>query len=162
MNIIEFDRKSDIQRQGLFKLFKAYCDDIYSDEPENKMSDYSIMQFFEWILNDCNYEDGWIFLAVDARGQFVGFIFAHIDRPEKGWCAKEGWGCIREIYVTPKFRQKGTGESLIKHSESAMAAFNPKGHYLTSDNNDLFWNKAGYFFDGEIEKLNNSRVFAKR
>lgn len=163
MEIRNFNSDCKNEYNELLELFKMYCDELYINDPSAKMNDDMKIEFFEWILKDCDYDDGWILIAIDTEtDEITGFVFAHIDRQEKGWCAKEGWGCIREVYVSPIFRKKGIGEKLIKVCEEKMKAFEPKGYYLTSDGNDSFWGKLGYCFEGEIESLNNTRVFAKR
>jgi len=160
MKITGFDKNNKEDYQKLYEMFVKYFDEMYADDPEGPPPIEDMPEAFEWFVNDCDHEDGWIFLATDD-GELAGFIFAHIDRPHKGWCAREGWGCIREIYVAPGCRKSGLGRQLMNAAENAMESFEPKGHYLTSDGFDSFWNSMGYAFTGEVEKLNGMRIFTK-
>ncbi|MDR2167995.1 MAG: GNAT family N-acetyltransferase [Clostridiales bacterium] len=162
MDYIEFDRNNQYQYRNLQQLFADYFTGLFENDPEVNFTNEQLAEIFQDFLEALNFEDSWVILANDEPGgQLAGFVIAHIDRPHKDWCKREGWGMIREIYVAPQFRGRGIGKQLIRAAEAAMKNFEPPGFYLTSDDSFEFWQKVGYADTGEIEEANNSRIFAK-
>lgn len=95
------------------------------------------------------------------NGVLKGFVNYQIDTEDKDWCQKEGWGCIREIYVSPDSRKKGYGKALAFHAESKLKDLTATDIYLTCDDNKDFWLGLGYYDTGEICTANDSSLFCK-
>ena len=47
----------------------------------------------------------------------IGFINYQVDSLQSDWCEKEGYGCIRELYISRNFRSRGYGKILLYHAE---------------------------------------------
>lgn len=92
-------------------------------------------------------------LAV-RRGTPVGFIDYQIDRPGGSWCFHPGWGCIRECYVQPEERGRGTGAALAKYAVGALGASGAAALYLTADDAIPFWQHLGFSRTGHINDKN--------
>ncbi|MCL2854378.1 MAG: GNAT family N-acetyltransferase [Defluviitaleaceae bacterium] len=91
-----------------------------------------------------------------------GFILYQIDSQESDWCVKEGYGTIREIYVTADLRHAGHGKALANHAEKRLSTKNIHGMYLTTEEvAKEFWTKMGYRDSGEICSENDSPIFVK-
>lgn len=90
-----------------------------------------------------------------------GFVCYQIDSPKSDWCEKEGWGCIRELYISRDCRKKGYGRILVCYSENELRKNLAYEIYLTSDDTKEFWIKLGYSDTGEICKKNGSPILEK-
>ena len=92
-----------------------------------------------------------------------GFILYQIDSPKSDWCVKEGYGFIRELYVTADYRNAGYGKALVSHAEHRLTQCGVPGIYLTTDMDEAmgFWARMGYSNTGEIYAENNAPVFMK-
>ena len=77
------------------------------------------------------------------------------------WCEKEGYGCIREMFVSVDQRGKGYGRSLAIHAEKELQKLSVPYIYLTTDDNKDFWTKVGYRDTGEICIKNDGSIFIK-
>jgi len=91
-----------------------------------------------------------------------GFILYQVDSPESDWCVKEGYGTIRELYISADLRYAGYGRALASYAESRLNLKNINGLYLTSEDEAMgFWAKMGYRDSGEICSENDSPIFVK-
>ena len=99
------------------------------------------------------------FLILD--GNAIGFISYQIDSLKSDWCEKEGYGCIREMFVSADQRGKGYGRSLAIHAENELQKLSVPYVYLTTDDNKDFWTKIGYRDTGEICIKNDGSIFIK-
>jgi ribosomal protein S18 acetylase RimI-like enzyme len=95
------------------------------------------------------------------EGKAVGFIIYQIDSPRSDWCERDGWGFIREIYVTPSMRGKGLGEILVTHAEKILYTNGVEQIYLTSDEAEKFWVSCGYNKTGSVSEINNDSIYEK-
>ena len=90
---------------------------------------------------------------LEDNGNSAGFVIYQIDDIDNDWNLKEGWGDIREIYVSPDFRRQGLGKFLLYTAEmklkesgadkayclpykSAIAFFTACGYKNTADYNE--------------------------
>jgi len=94
-------------------------------------------------------------------GKAIGFISYQIDSPKSDWCEKEGYGCIREMFISVDQRGKGYGRGLAIHAESELQKLSAPYIYLTTDGNKDFWTKIGYRDTGEICIKNDGSIFIK-
>ena len=94
----------------------------------------------------------------------IGFIMYQIDSPISDWCEKEGYGCIREMYIQKDYRKQGYGETLVAHAENALKKLSVKHIYLTADddNSIAFWLRVGYADTGEVCEKNNGNILIKQ
>ncbi|MCL2350662.1 MAG: GNAT family N-acetyltransferase, partial [Defluviitaleaceae bacterium] len=92
-------------------------------------------------------------------------ILYQIDSQGNGsdWFYKEGYGFVRELYIEADLRNGGYGRALATHAENEMLKRNPKGLYLTADDEGAmkFWARMGYRNSGEICPENNSPIHVK-
>lgn len=90
-----------------------------------------------------------------------GFIEYQVDSPNSDWCEKEGYGCIREVFIKPELRKHGLGRLLAKHAEENLFALTVPHIYLTSDEAGGFWETMGYRASGEVCEKNKCPVYVK-
>jgi len=107
--------------------------------------------------NDIAHTD---LLCVD--GIAIGFIQYQIDSPKSDWCEKEGWGCIREMYISNEYRKKGYGKTLATHAENELKKLLAAHIYLTTDDALDFWLNVGYVDSGEICEKNDGNILVKQ
>lgn len=88
----------------------------------------------------------------------VGFIMAQIDNQLSDWNEKEGWGFIREFYVSPPYRKCGLGTILL---DTVLRLLDVENVYLTSEKNHRFWLNHGFIETNEIAQ-NNLAVYIKK
>ncbi len=98
-------------------------------------------------------------LLVDATP--VGFIIYQIDNKKSNWCEHEGWGFIREVYITHSMRGRGFGSTLITNAEKKLYDKGVEHIYLTSDEAGGFWRQCGYKETGEVSVTNHDPIFRK-
>jgi len=94
----------------------------------------------------------------------IGFIMYQIDSPKSDWCEKEGYGCIREMYIHKDYRKKGYGKVLVAHAENELKKLSAQHIYLTADddNSIAFWLRVGYADTGEVCDKNNGNILIKQ
>jgi hypothetical protein len=87
-----------------FAAFKNLFDEYFKQE-------FNVVPTKSELDDICNYiveqvKEGIQFLDVlIVNNAVVGFNNYQIDSPKSNWCQKEGWGCIREIYIQPSVRK---------------------------------------------------------
>jgi ribosomal protein S18 acetylase RimI-like enzyme len=91
----------------------------------------------------------------------AGFIFYQIDSPRSDWCEREGWGFIRETYVSGKMRGKHLGTRLAAHAENILFANGAEDIYLTSDEAGGFWTACGYTKTDKVSAINHDPIYEK-
>jgi len=107
-------------------------------------------------------EENIVFLdLLTLDGAAKGFISYQIDSLKSDWCEKEGCGFIRELFVASNLRGKGYGKYLVAHAENELKKLSVPYIYLTTDDSEDFWAKAGYRDTGEICAKNNGGIFIK-
>ena len=94
----------------------------------------------------------------------IGFIMYQIDTPKSDWCQKEGYGCIREMYIQKDYRKQGYGKILVAHAENELKKLSAQHIYITADddNSIAFWQCIGYADTGEICEANNGNILIKQ
>jgi GNAT superfamily N-acetyltransferase len=91
----------------------------------------------------------------------IGFILYQKDSLDNEWCAKEGWGFIREIFVSRCFRKRGYGKHLVTSAEQKLKGLSVPGVYIALEDNPDFWLKRGYVETDEIYEKNDGFIFVK-
>lgn len=99
--------------------------------------------------------------AVAIKGRrMIGFVIYQIDSEQSDWCKRPGWGCIREFYIRPEFRNRGCGQRLAAFAERKLRKLGARQIYLTADTAKIFWEHCGYSNTHEICS-NDLEIFTK-
>ncbi len=76
---------------------------------------------------------------------FAGFVIYQTDDINNDWNFKEGWGNIREIYVTPSLRRRGLGKFLLYTAEMKLKEKGTEKSYCLPDERaEEFFTACGY------------------
>lgn len=98
---------------------------------------------------------------LSVNGILVGFISYQIDSPKSDWCEREGWGFIREVYISYNMRGKGLGRTLVEHTERVLYDKGVKHIYLTSDEAGEFWRSCGYKETEIVSVINHDPIYER-
>lgn len=98
---------------------------------------------------------------IQLENKIIGFVNYQIDTPNSDWNEKEGFGFIREIFISKHYRGKGIGKEVVYYIETALYALGVTNIYLTSDEAGEFWMKCGYHKTNECSKINHDPIYAK-
>ena len=126
-------------------MMAPYMAELNCDVPENIIRD----KLADFIETQCELGHIHILLARDGEN-LVGFSVYQIDMPESDWCKRPGWGFIREFYIKPEYRAKGSGARLAAYTEEALKNLGAEKLYLTSGPAAAFWEKCGWENTGEF------------
>lgn len=136
------------------KLFISYYEELDCEDDPCHLFD-------EYVLPDL--KENLISVAVVLMGEAVeGFVIYQIDTPENEWCFKEGYGDIREIYVTPSARGINAGKMLLEFAEFKIEQQGIKKAYvLPTEETEGFFTHCGYSDNGEYCAELDNKVFEK-
>ena len=102
----------DTDRKIFDKLFKDYYAELdCADDAAHLVDEYIIPDMLAGLLHIDLIEDG---------GEIAGFVIYQVDDIDNDWNFKEGWGDIREIYITPSHRRRGLGKFLLFTAEMKL------------------------------------------
>ena len=91
---------------------------IISNEYRNK--------YFNYMLEDCNFQQGKIFIAEENNtiiGFIVGYVQTYDERDKLDYtCPKKG--IVAELIVSKQLRSKGTGKFLLTQMENYFKSIN--------------------------------------
>ena len=94
------------------KLFSEYYSELGCDDDCGHLIDeYILPDLLAGLLRIDLMQDG------DA---LCGFVIYQKDDIDNDWNFKEGWGDIREIYISPEFRKRGYGKFLLYTAEMKL------------------------------------------
>ena len=158
VNFIIFDKTNNERNKIFYKLFKVYFIELFGNNTEVNMTDKEILEAFEYFKNGMVNELYWIYFC-SLDNEIIGFVIAQIDTPEKDWCQKQGWGFIREFFINLPYRKKGYAKLMCKFIEDIFIQNKANKAYITSD--DELWEKLGYKYLGEIDKITKQKIFIK-
>ena len=94
------------------EMFCAYYDELGCEEDGKHLVD-------EYVLPDLLAGLLRIDL-IEEDGVPCGFCIYQTDEPGNDWNFKDGWGDIREIYITMNRRKKGLGRFLLYAAEMKL------------------------------------------
>ena len=152
MRIVGLERQHYPAFREMFISYYAELD--CDDDPLHLLDEYVLPDFEANLLH--------IDIALCDDGQAAGFIVYQTDDPLNDWCFKDGWGDIREIFVTAARRGQGIGTQLVRHAETALSAEGASGIYtLPLEEAEIFFTKAGYSPDGGCCEELGTKVFIK-
>ena len=102
----------DTDKKVFEKLFKDYYAELdCADDTAHLIDEYIIPDMLAGLLH--------IDLIADDD-EICGFIIYQIDDIVNDWNLKEGFGDIREIYISPSRRRKGLGKFLLLSAEMKL------------------------------------------
>ena len=127
----------DIHREAFQKLFKKYYAELdCADDTDHLVDEYIIPDMLAGLLH--------VELLSD-NDKATGFVIYQIDDIVNEWNLKEGWGNIREIYVSPSHRRKGLGKLLLFTAEMKLREAGAKKAYCLPYEGALpFFKACGY------------------
>ena len=107
------------------KMFADYYDELGCDEdPAHLVEEYILPDLLAGLLRvDLIEEDGAV----------CGFCIYQTDKPGNDWNFKDGWGDIREIYITAAKRRNGLGKFLLSTAEMRLKESGVKNIYALPD-----------------------------
>lgn len=136
------------------KMFADYYDELGCDEnTEHLVKEYVLPDLLAGLLRvDLIEEDGAV----------CGFCIYQTDEPGNDWNFKDGWGDIREIYVTMNRRRRGLGRFLLYTAEMRLKETGTENIYALPDADAAdFFAACGYeLTDEECAEL-DCNVFVK-
>lgn len=148
-------RKIEEADFGAFKeMFCAYFEELdCEDDP--------LHLFEEYVLPDL--KAGLFSVAVAENGKTLcGFVIWQIDDVINDWCFKDGWGDVRELYVLPDMRGRGTGSALLQFALQALKAEGAQSVYtLPAEESEGFFIKCGFEDCAEYCADTDNKVFSK-
>lgn len=145
---------TDATRKGFEKLFADYYEELDCGENVEHLLN-------EYILADCLA--GLIKIDVIFEGEtLAGFVIYQIDDINNEWNLKEGWGDVREIYISPSFRRQGLGKFLLYSAEMKLKEAGAKKSYcLPYEAAVPFFTACGYKDTLEYCEDLDCNIFAK-
>ena len=127
----------DTEKEIFENLFKEYYAELgCTDDTAHLVDEYIIPDLLAGLL----HVD---LLSVD--GEVAGFVIYQVDDINNEWNLKEGWGDIREIYISPVHRRKSFGKFLLYTAEMKLNdAGVGKAYCLPYENALPFFTACGY------------------
>ncbi|MGN0813687.1 MAG: GNAT family N-acetyltransferase [Candidatus Coproplasma sp.] len=144
----------DIKKDEFYALFTQYYTELGCDEEiEHLLDEYVLPDYLCGLLSIDLIDDG------DST---VGFIIYQIDSIENEWCEKEGFGDVREIYVSPTHRRQGLGKFMLFSAELKLKEAGATNAYaLPSEGCEEFFTACGYKDSGEYCEELDCNCFIK-
>ena len=144
----------DTDREIFEKLFKEYYAELdCADDTDHLVDEYIIPDMLASLLHiDLIEEDNTV----------AGFVIYQIDDIDNDWNLKEGWGDVREIYITPSRRRQGLGKFLLYSAEMRLREAGAKSAYcLPYEDAVPFFTACGYADSLEFCEDLNCNIFEK-
>ena len=145
---------TDKDRNIFNNLFKDYYAELdCADDTAHLVEEYIIPDMLAGLLHVDLIADG---------GEASGFVIYQIDDINNEWNFKEGWGDIREIYITPSRRRQGLGKFLLYTAEMKLKeAGAQKAYCLPFEGAVPFFTACGYKKSSEYCEDLDCAVFEK-
>lgn len=125
---------------------------LYFDELDVKVDDWE--EVFRQMSSTSSY------IRFTDDGSIVGFIlFEPITL--SNWFFIASYGFVREFWVAEKYRGKGNGTALLRHTEKYFKENGLHRVILTTDSAPQFYEKNGYIKEKSVIAKNNDEVFVK-
>ena len=128
---------NDKNEKQFSKLFKDYYKELGCDDDcDHLLKEYVLPDLLAGLISVEVIEDD---------GEISGFVIYQIDGIENEWNFKEGFGDVREIYVSPSRRRKGLGKLMLYTAELKMKEAGAKKCYcLPYEEAVPFFTACGY------------------
>ncbi|BCJ98713.1 GNAT family N-acetyltransferase [Anaerocolumna chitinilytica] len=153
---VEIRPYSDIDMANFIRMFCSYFRTDFKYDISDKKSEELCNKIADSVMTGVTALD---MLAVN--GELVGFISYQVDSQKSDWCEREGWGFIREMYISHNMRRKGLGSILVDHAEMMLYDKGTKHIYLTSDEAGEFWRSCGYTETKSLSTINHDPIYEK-
>lgn len=127
----------DTDSQTFIEMFGEYYRELDCDEDgEHLAREYVIPDYIAGVLK----------IDLIAENNAVcGFAVYQTDDIDNDWNKKEGWGDIREIYISPSYRKKGSGKFLLYSAEMKLKLSGAnKAYCLPCEGAAGFFEHCGY------------------
>lgn len=144
----------DTYKSSFEKLFKDYYAELdCPDDTAHLVDEYIIPDMLASLLSvDLLEEDG----------EVCGFVIYQIDDINNEWNLKEGWGDIREIYISPSRRGQGLGKFLLYAAEMKLKERGAeKAYCLPLEGAEKFFLSCGYSPSNEYSEELECTVYEK-
>jgi GNAT superfamily N-acetyltransferase len=144
------------------EMLSEYFDEIFSDKPEENIPKKYLPKIINIIIDESKKCPLWVYLCIH-NNKVIGFVIAQIDTKENVLCKREGWGFIREFYITQHCRRKGYASQMCKFIENVVYANGAKDIYLTANRNtgEPFWESMEYIYSGITDEKNGNKIYEK-
>lgn len=144
----------DTDRKKFEALFKDYYAELdCGDDTAHLIDEYIIPDMLAGLLRIDLIDDG---------GECAGFIIYQIDDINNEWNLREGFGDIRELYISPTFRRKGLGRFLLYSAEMKLKEANTDRAYCLPYADAIpFFVACGYKNTDEYNEEMDCFVFEK-
>ncbi len=149
MEILELKQNEVEQVKDLLVDLQKYVISIDKYNLNIISKDYR-EKYFEYLLNDCNNNQGKIFVAVennDIIGMIAGYIQKYENRDKLDYlCPKKG--IVAELIVSRDYRNKGIGQLLLDKIENYFKSIDCEfvqiDIFAYNENAKKFYYKNGY------------------
>lgn len=111
----------DADRNSFEKLFCDYYAELdCGEDAKHLIGEYIIPDLIAGLLH---------IDLINDNDECAGFIIYQIDDINNDWNLQEGYADIREIYIAPEYRRKGTGRFLLYSAEMKLKEAGAKKAY---------------------------------
>ena len=145
---------NDILKDEFTKLFTEYYSELgCTDNVPHLVDEYILPDLLAGLIKIEILHDG---------EKYAGFVIYQTDDINNDWNLKEGWGDIREIYVSPSSRRKGLGKFLLFTAEMKLKESGiSKAYCLPYEESALFFTACGYKKTDDYNEDLDCFVFTK-
>lgn len=135
-------------------LFSRYYGELGCDDDcDHLLDEYVVPDYLAGLLSVD---------LLDDDGETVGFIIYQTDDITNEWNRKEGWGDIREIFLTCDARGKGYGKFMLYAAEMKLRERGAQKIYALPPESSLgFFRACGYADSGEYDGELDCPVYIK-
>lgn len=143
--MIKVSPLNDVTQAEFERLFTEYYAELgCEDDCARLLKDYILPDLLSNLIK---------IDILQENEKFAGFVIYQIDGIENDWNLKEGWGDIREIYVTAPLRRQGLGKFLLYTAEMKLREMGAdKSYCLPAEGSAPFFKACGY---AETEDYND-------
>ena len=146
---------SDLTKKQFETLFSSYYQELgCEDDTAHLVEEYILPDLLAGLISIDILQDG---------DEYAGFVIYQIDDIENEWNFKEGWGDIRELYISPSHRRQGLGKFLLYTAEMKLKESGAeKAYCLPDEESEKFFTACGYErtegYNAELDSI----VYEKR
>ena len=128
---------NDTLKYEFTKLFVEYYSELgCTDNVPHLIDEYILPDLLAGLIRIEILHDG---------EKYAGFVIYQTDDINNDWNLKEGWGDVREIYVSPSSRRQGLGKFLLFTAEMKLKESGiTKAYCLPYEASASFFTACGY------------------
>ena len=145
---------SDETQKEFEKLFTGYYAELdCDDDVPHLLNEYILPDLLAGLINIDILKDSEV---------YAGFVIYQKDDIDNEWNFKEGWGDVREIYISPAHRRQGLGKFLLYTAEMKLReAGAGKAYCLPVEGTEGFFAACGYAKGNEYSEELDTFVYEK-